>query len=203
MAEKAALLVVDVHNDFCPGGALAVPEGDKVVPVINAYIRRFVAAGLPVFASRDWHPAQTRHFVSGGGVWPPHCVQDTPGAAFHPDLRLPDNYVLISKGADPQDDSYSVLDGKGPSGEMLEDLMKDMGVEHLFVGGLATDYCVKFSVLDARRLGFTVTVLEDASRGVEVQPGDSAKAIEEMKAAGADFATLETVQFEAGAAPRA
>lgn len=200
--EKTALLVIDVQNDFCPGGSLAVPDGDKVVPVINEYIRRFVAAGRPVFASRDWHPAVTRHFVAGGGGWPPHCVQNTPGAAFHPDLKLPDDYVLVSKGTDPQDDSYSVLDGRGPSGEMLEDLMADLGVEHIYMGGLATDYCVKFSALDARRLGFTVTVLEDASRGVEVQPGDSERAIAEMRAAGAEFATLATVLPDAATTAR-
>lgn len=202
MAEKAALLVVDVQNDFCPGGALAVPDGDKVVPVLNEYIRRFEAAGLPVFASRDWHPRQTRHFQSGGGVWPDHCVQDTPGAAFHPDLRLPAEYILITKGADPQEDCYSAFEGKGPSGELLADLLKQQGIERLYVGGLATDYCVKSSVLDAAKLGFKVTVLEDASRGVEVQPGDTQKAIEEMRAAGADFATLEDVQPTPAASPR-
>ncbi|MCX6020620.1 MAG: bifunctional nicotinamidase/pyrazinamidase [Chloroflexi bacterium] len=201
MPESSALLIVDVQNDFCPGGSLPVPDGDQVVSVVNEYAERFAAAGLPVFASRDWHPAQTRHFGSGGGIWPDHCVQDTWGAAFHADLRLPDGTLVISKGVDPEDDSYSAFEGKGPTGELLADLLKAQGVTHLFVGGLATDYCIRSTVLDATERGFQVTVLVDACRGVEVQPGDSARALDEMRAAGAATATLAILGLARAAAP--
>lgn len=196
MPEKTALLIVDVQNDFCPGGTLAVPEGDKVVPIMNEYIRRFQAAGLPIFASRDWHPLETRHFATGGGIWPPHCVQDTPGGAFHPGLDLPSDTIIVTKGADPEDDAYSVFEGKVPSGELFAELVSTAGIEHLYIGGLATDYCVSATTLDAIERGIKVTVLEDGCRGVEVNPGDTQRALEEMKARGADFGTLATISPE-------
>ena len=187
----SALLIVDVQNDFCPGGALAVPHGDVVVPVLNRYLRRFTAAGLPVFASRDWHPAQSSHFSSGGGRWPVHCVQNTAGAAFHPDLALPPQAQLVSKGEDPAEDAYSAFQARTARGEPLPDVLRRLGVDALYVGGLATDYCVKASVLDALAGGFSATLLLDASRGVNVQPGDAEAAIEDMVRAGATAATLE------------
>lgn len=193
MQQGDALLIVDVQNDFCPGGSLAVPEGDRVVPVLNEYARRFHDAGLPVIATRDWHPAQTRHFQSGGGVWPPHCVQGTPGADLHPDLRLPDGALLLSKGMDPEQDSYSGFEAETDDGRRLLDLLRGIGVRRLFVGGLATDYCVRATTQDARAAGFDVAVLTDAVRGVDLRPGDSERALEEMRAAGAREASLADV----------
>jgi nicotinamidase/pyrazinamidase len=181
---RSALLVVDVQNDFCPGGALVVPRGDEVVPALNRVVADAAAAGAPVYASRDWHPAVTTHFKEYGGPWPPHCVQGTPGAAFHPDLKLPPSAIVITKGEDPQHPGYSAFDGRTADGRSLLDELRARGVNHLIVGGLATDYCVRQSVLDARRHGFDVTLLEDAVKGVEVTPGDSERAIEEMRAAG-------------------
>jgi nicotinamidase/pyrazinamidase len=184
---NAALLVVDVQNDFCPGGALAVPNGDRVVPILNRCLAEAARHGVRVYASRDWHPAVSDHFAASGGPWPRHCVQNTWGAAFHPDLQLPPSTVVITKGDDPHAHGYSVFEGHTDlSRSLLEDLQAH-GIEELYVGGLATDYCVRASVLDALREGFAVTVLEDGIRGVEVQPGDSARAIEEMRAAGAEL----------------
>jgi len=190
---RDALLIVDVQNDFCPGGALPVPRGDEVVPVLNRYAERFHAAGAPVFASRDWHPERTRHFKAWGGAWPPHCVQGTPGAAFHPELRLPPGTVIVSKGQDPEQDAYSAFQAVTDEGLGFAAALGARGVRRLFVGGLATDYCVRASVLDALKEGFEVVVLEDAVRAVDVQPGDGARALEEMTAAGARRARLDDV----------
>jgi nicotinamidase/pyrazinamidase len=192
---KSALLIVDVQNDFCPGGALAVTAGDAVVPVINEYAHRFAEQGLPIFASRDWHPADTRHFQQFGGRWPIHCVQETPGAAFHPRLALPPSTVEVRKGANPDEDAYSAFQAVTPSGASLADELRRQGVTHVFVGGLATDYCVKSTILDALRAGLAATLLVDASRGVNLQPHDSEQAIEEVVAAGADVVTLNGVLF--------
>ena len=185
MQVKDALVIVDVQNDFCPGGALTVAEGDKVVPVLNRYIQRFTAANLPIFATRDWHPEKTRHFNTCGGVWPPHCVQGTQGADFHPDLTLPGGVVIVSKGMGYDEDSYSAFQGTDDGGVKLVELLRGRGVKRLFVGGLATDYCVKHTVLDGIKEGFQVVLLEDAIRGVDIQPGDSERAIAEMVRAGA------------------
>lgn len=180
-----ALLVVDVQNDFCPGGSLPVTEGDKVVPVLNRYIERFREAHLPIFATRDWHPESTSHFNTAGGVWPPHCVRGTRGAEFHPDLRLPEDVILISKGIGDED-SYSGFQGADATGAQLAKLLHQRGVKRLFVGGLATDYCVKHTVLDGLKEKFKVVLLEDAIRGVDLNPGDSDRAVEEMVQAGAE-----------------
>lgn len=185
------LLIVDVQNDFCPGGALAVPEGDQIVPVLNQYVQKCRDRQIPIVASRDWHPEKTSHFKAYGGIWPPHCIQNTMGAQFHPDLKLPKESVVVSKGMDPDQDSYSVFQAFDPEGTPLVDLLRGWGIRHLFVGGLATDYCVRASVLDALQAGFQVTVLKDAVRGVELKPGDSKKAIEEMMQAGAKHSSLE------------
>lgn len=183
----AALLVVDVQNDFCPGGALAVPEGDRVVPVLNDWLDRWARAGAPVYASRDWHPIATTHFATFGGRWPPHCVAGSPGAAFHPALRLPPHAIIVTKGNESGADGYSAFEGRTSAGTSLADDLRARHVTHLVVGGLATDYCVRASVLDALRHGFEVSVIEEAIRGVEVTPGDAERAIDEMKAAGAAF----------------
>lgn len=201
----AALVIVDVQRDFCPGGALPVPTGDSVVPVLNAYARRFAAAGRPVFASRDWHPATTTHFLTAGGRWPMHCVQDTPGAAFHADLALPSATVVVSKGMGAAEDAYSAFQARDEAGKRLPALLQEAGVDHVYVGGLATDYCVRATVLDALAGGLRATLLLDGSRGVNVQPGDSEAAIEAMVRAGAAVATIELLEelLDAGAAPGA
>ncbi len=189
--KRDALLVVDVQNDFCPEGALGVREGDRVVPVLNRYIARFRDAGAPVFLTRDWHPPKTKHFQAYGGVWPPHCVQGTPGAAFHPALVVPPEAVIVSKGMDPEQDAYSAFQAEDPQGQPFPVVLKARGVRRLFLGGLATDYCVKETTLDAARQGFEVIVLVDAVRAVDLAPGDGDRAITAMREAGARFVTLD------------
>lgn len=176
---KRALIVVDVQNDFCPGGALAVAYGDEVVAPLNKLITEFLERGEPVFKSRDWHPAKTKHFQKYGGTWPVHCVQNTKGAEFHPDLVDDIHIRIISKGLGDED-CYSAFDGTD-----LALQLRRLGVSEVWVGGLATDYCVRNTVLDAVKEGFTVKALENAMRPVEVNPGDGARALEGMRAAGA------------------
>lgn len=176
-----ALLLVDVQNDFCPGGALAVTDGDAVVPVLNEWIAAAGESGALVIASRDWHPANHVSFAEQGGPWPPHCVQDTPGAALHSDLELPDDAVVVSKAEQPDHEAYSAFD----SGE-LEERLRAAGVRRIWVGGLATDYCVKASVLDAVQLPeLEVHVIRDGIRAVDVTPGDGEAALTTMQVAGA------------------
>lgn len=186
MQDKDALLIVDVQNDFCPGGALAVTDGDRVVPALNRYIDRFQKSRLPIFATRDWHPEMTRHFKAYGGLWPPHCLRDTKGAEFRADLRLPPNAVVVSTGMAADEEGYSGFDGKDEKGTALAELLRAQGVGRLFVGGLATDYCVKHTVLDGLKQGFHVVLLEDAARAVNLLPGDGERAIEAMVQAGAE-----------------
>jgi nicotinamidase/pyrazinamidase len=190
---RDALVVVDLQNDFCPGGALHVRDGDAIVPVVNRYLVRFAQAGAPLFLTRDWHPPVTRHFQAYGGVWPTHCVQGTPGAAFHPGLAPPDGAVIVSKGMDPEQDAYSAFQAEDPSGRRLPTILKERGIRRLYVGGLATDYCVRATVLDALRDGFEVVVLTDAIGAVDLAPGDGARAIDEIRGAGGRLATLSEV----------
>jgi len=185
MKLKKALLVVDVQNDFCLGGSLAVPEGDKIVPVLNKYIDYFSKNKLPVFASRDWHPAKNKHFKQFGGVWPVHCVMHTKGAEFHPKLKLPKEAIILSKGMSPDQDSYSVFQAEDSNGMSFINLLKIFRIEEIYVGGLATDYCVNSSVSDALMKGFKVKLLMDAIKGVNLKPRDSEEAIEEMSKLGA------------------
>ena len=171
-----ALLIVDPQVDFCPGGTLAVPGGDGIFPAVNR-----AAGGAPlVVASRDWHPADHVSFAARGGPWPPHCVAGTPGAEFHPALDTTRITRVVSKGSDRDREAYSAFDGTG-----LTDWLREQGVRRLAVTGLATDYCVRASVLDARREGFEVVVLEDAIGAVDVHPGDGGRALDEMREAGA------------------
>src|SRR5579885_597695 len=188
--QDAALIIVDVQNDFCPGGSLAVADGDAVVPVLNRYAEQFTVAGRPVLATRDWHPARTTHFQPFGGVWPPHCVQGTPGGAFHPDLRLPAGSQVVSKGMGAEEDAYSGFQARLPDGSGLAAALHAAGVRRVYVGGLATDYCVKATVLDALAQDFAATLLLDASRGVNLEPHDAELAIQAMVDAGAEAITL-------------
>lgn len=193
-----ALLIVDLQNDFCPGGALAVPGGDQVVEPLNRLARLFANQGLPVLASRDWHPPITKHFKEYGGLWPPHCVQGSPGAAFHPGLQLPQGSVILSKGTDPAKDSYSSFEAMTDDGFSLQELLISLKVKQLYIGGLATDYCVRTTALDALKLGFEVTVISDAIAGVDLKPGDSELALEEISLAGAEFSLVEQIADESG-----
>ena len=173
------LILVDVQNDFLPGGALAVTDGDAVVPVLNDCIRGFSQRRLPIFATRDWHPVNHCSFKAQGGPWPPHCVAGTPGAAFARRLELPHGAVVISK-AEGEEDAYSGFEGTD-----LNQRLPALGARRLFVGGLATDYCVLNTVLDGLRLGYQVRVLRDAIRAVDVISGDGDRALQEMFEAGA------------------
>ena len=187
-----ALLIVDFQNDFTPGGALPVRGGDEIGPALNAVAERFDL----VVATRDWHPPDHGSFVGvevdpaqwqgidPPGIWPPHCVQGTPGAELHPSLDRTKVDVVVDKAQDPNTQGYSSFHGGN-----LAEVLRERGVDRVFVGGLATDYCVKNTVLDARRLGFDATVIEDAIRGIDVEPGDSDRALDEMRRAGAGFTT--------------
>src|SRR6185295_11079816 len=178
-ASGAALLVVDVQNDFCPGGALAVKEGDKVIPILNEWIRAAESAAAPVFASRDWHPANHISFRDRGGPWPPHCIQGTAGAEFHRDLKLPEGAQVISKADAPDRESYSASGSTD-----LADRLRRAGIRRLWIGGLAQDYCVRETALDALREGFKVHIIVDATRPVDVTPEDGARALEAIRQAG-------------------
>jgi nicotinamidase/pyrazinamidase len=175
-----ALVVVDVQRDFLPGGRLAVPDGSRVIAPLNAWVEQFVVRGLPVIATRDWHPSNHSSFAAQGGPWPPHCVAGTPGAAFAAALRLPSQALIVSKGSAVKGDAYSAFSDTG-----LRHKLRATGVERLFVGGLATDYCVLHTVLDARALGFEVAVLLDAIAAVDARPGDGEAALARMREAGA------------------
>lgn len=184
-----ALLIVDVQNDFLPGGSLAVTEGDQVTPVLNGYIEVFSSAGLSVFATRDWHPVDHCSFKAQGGIWPPHCIADTVGAAFDPDLDLNDEMNIVSKATTSEKDAYSGFEDTD-----LVQQLRDRGVNRLFIGGLATDYCVLNTVKDALALNFSVYVLKDAIRAVNVEPNDGLKAEAEMQALGAKSIELDAVR---------
>jgi len=177
MTAQDALLIVDVQNDFCPGGSLAIPDGHSVVPVLNRWIAQ--GAGMTV-TSRDWHLPDHMSFLQQGGTWPPHCIQNTYGADFHPDLRLPGDALIISKGTHNDFDQYSALDRTE-----LANRLKQAGISRLWIGGLALDVCVRATVLDALQQGFKVNLILDATRPINAKPGDDQRAIAEMKAAGA------------------
>jgi len=179
----AALLVVDVQNDFCAGGTLAVPRAELALIGLNRRLDDAVAKGLIVYASRHWHPPASHHFRAHGGAWPAHCVQDTDGARFPPDLHLPASAVVITKGEAVAADGYSAFEGRTSDGRPFLGDLHERGISHLYVGGLATDHCVKHTVLDALSAGLEVTLLRDAIAGVD--PDESAQAIVEMQRRGA------------------
>lgn len=182
-ASGDGLLVVDVQNDFLPGGALAVAGGDRVVTRLNRYLGLFSHKRLPVYASRDWHPANHCSFRAQGGPWPPHCIADSEGAAFPAALELPADAIVISKATAREPDAYSAF-----AGTDLDRRLRGDGVRRLFVGGLATDYCVLNTVTDALALNYTVLVLTDAISAVEAKPGDGDRALASMRTRGAGFA---------------
>ena len=180
-----SLLVTDIQNDFLPGGTLAVAGGDEVVPVLNRYVDAFQAQGLPVFATRDWHPLRHCSFHAQGGPWPVHCVVGTHGADFATALKLPPDTTVISKATSQDREAYSSFQGTD-----LDSHLRETGIRRLFIGGLTTDYCVLNTVRDARRLGYEVLVLADAIRAVDVRAGDGQRAEEEMARLGAWRITL-------------
>jgi len=180
-----ALLIVDLQNDFLPGGSLAVPRGDEVVPLLAACVRRFIARELPVFATRDWHPVDHCSFAAQGGPWPAHCVAGTPGAEFADRLELPPTVVVISKASERERESYSAF-----AGTDLAQRLRQAGCTRVFVGGLATEYCVLSTVLDAIDEGLAVVLLADAVRAVNVQADDGARALTRMSERGASMATV-------------
>ena len=198
IGNHTALVVVDIQNDFCPGGALPVPDGDQVVPAINKYIQLFRSANAQIIYTRDWHPSDHSSFKTQGGPWPPHCVQGSEGAKFRADLLPPNEGEIVSK-ANRKDDAYSFFQGADLAHRLRRlrfRLGLRGGIKQLFVGGLATDYCVKETVLDGLKLGFQVYYLDDASKGVNVNPEDSELAIKEMLSKGAKKITLTDIATE-------
>ena len=189
-----ALIIVDVQKCFLPGGSLGVEEGDQIIPVVNKYIRLFKNYGLPIYATRDWHPEVTKHFKEYGGLWPPHCIQGTEGAEFAPDMELPEDVEIISEGMETE--GYSAFEGINEQGISFEESLRNRGIEYLYINGIATDYCVKATALDALKKGFRVTILLDAVKGVNLKPEDSQKAIEAMIRAGARVANIKDVEEE-------
>ena len=183
-----SLIIVDMQNDFLPGGSLAVPDGDKVIAPLNRAIFLFGEKGLPIFATRDWHPPNHISFKEQGGLWPPHCVQHTRGASFASALDLPCLGHIISKAMSADQDAYS-----GFGGTNLHFQLRSMRITRLFIGGVATDYCVKATVFDARKLGYSVYVLNDCIRAVNMNPDDDKKALAEMQAAGAVHIQVEQI----------
>jgi nicotinamidase/pyrazinamidase len=186
--KDTALIIVDVQNDFCPGGALGVKDGDKIIPNLNRYIEKVKEAKGLVFATRDWHPSNHISFKEQGGIWPKHCVQGTKGAEFHPLLKLPKDTIIISKATKKDEEAYS-----GFQGTELDKILREKGIKKLLVGGLATDYCVKSTVLDALRLGYEVYFLEDGSKGVDLKKGDVERAVNEMIREGAKRITIDEI----------
>ena len=188
LAAHDALLIADIQNDFLPGGALGIPDADAVIPLLEAYLRRFEAEGHPIFLTRDWHPPRHCSFREQGGPWPRHCVAGTPGSLPPADFHSPASAVLIYKAIDVDREAYSAFQDTA-----LQRHLQALGVRRLFIGGLATDYCVLNSVKDARRLGYEVHLLMDGIKAVEVRPGDGRRAEEEMLRLGAVPVTLEAM----------
>src|SRR4030042_3987201 len=186
ISKADSLIIANIQIDFLPGGALQALEGDLLIPVINDYLKIFRRAGASIFAVRDWHPQNHVSFTGQGGQWPPHCIQESEGAKFHPDLKLPEGTVIISKATDTLNDSYSSFEGTG-----LAQSLEMQGIYRLFVGGLATEYCILNTVLDSRKLGFGTLLLSDAVRGINAKPNDANRAIEEMVSLGAEQVTVE------------
>jgi nicotinamidase/pyrazinamidase len=197
--QHSALILVDIQNDFCPGGALAVKEGDQILPVVNRLIRAFPL----VISTQDWHPANHISFKERGGPWPPHCVQGTRGAELHPDLRTDAISHSFRKASSPDKDDYSEFEGKDAQDCSLDERLKSLGVGKLYIVGLATDYCVLETVLDGIRYGYEVYAVTDAMRAVNVNPDDGEKALKKMASSGAHLVTSDEVLNLAGSAAKA
>jgi nicotinamidase/pyrazinamidase len=197
--QDSALILVDIQNDFCPGGALAVNEGDRIVPTVNRLIHEFPL----VISTQDWHPANHISFEKRGGPWPPHCVQGTRGAEPHPELRTDTIAHTFRKASSPDKDDYSEFEGRDADGRSLDELLKNLGVDTLYVVGLATDYCVLETVLDGIKYGYEVYAVTDAMRAVNVNPDDGEIALKKMAASGAHLVTSDLVLTLAGSAANA
>lgn len=178
------LLIVDMQNDFCPGGALPIPDGDSIIPLINQYTDAALAAGAPVYFSRDWHPDCHVSFRENGGLWPPHCVQDTPGACFHKELQMPESAVIVTKGTRFDQDQNSAFDQTG-----LATWLKNCDIKRIFIAGLAQDVCVEATVLDGLLQGFSVGLIEQATLPVSSEGGEAS--LKKMYGAGAVPITLK------------
>jgi len=174
-----ALVVVDPQIDFFPGGALPVADGDAILPTVNLALRVFSDAGLPIFVTRDWHPADHCSFTAQGGPWPEHCVKGTAGAELHADLELPPIFSVVQKATTSDREAYSDFEGTG-----LDEVLRTQKIERVVVCGLALEYCVRAACLDAIKAGLDAVLLSDGTRAVEVQPGDGERTLEELRAAG-------------------
>ncbi|HXU35434.1 MAG TPA: bifunctional nicotinamidase/pyrazinamidase [Blastocatellia bacterium] len=194
--QDSALILVDIQNDFCPAGALAVTEGDLIVPIVNRLISRFPL----VISTQDWHPANHISFKAQGGPWPPHCVQGTTGAELHPDLKTDTIALYFRKASSPDKDDYSEFAGKDERGRSLDEVLKGHGVKKIYVVGLATDYCVLETVLDGIKHGYEVYAVTDAMRAVNVNPDDGEKALYKMVSSGAHLVTSEVIDLAGSAA---
>ena len=195
----AALILVDIQNDFCPGGALAVNEGDQIVPAVNRLIPEFPL----VISTQDWHPENHISFKEQGGPWPPHCVQGTRGAELHSDLKTDTIAHYLRKASSPDKDDYSEFAGKDDRGRSLDQVLKSHRVKKLYAVGLATDYCVLETVIDGLRLGYEVYAVTDAMRAVNVNPADGEKALQKMASSGAHLVTSDEVLNLAGSSANA
>ncbi|HLE00988.1 MAG TPA: isochorismatase family protein [Bdellovibrionota bacterium] len=180
LSKGDVLIATDVQHDFLPGGSLAIKSGDRVIEPLNTAIQSFVSQGLPVVATRDWHPQNHSSFFAQGGPWPPHCVAESFGAHFDERLELPGGVVIVSKATDPDKEAYSAFEGTD-----LGAKLRSLGARRIIIGGLATDYCVLNTVKDALRLGYEVYVLEDAIEAINARPDDGLLALKEMKRLGA------------------
>jgi nicotinamidase-related amidase len=181
---RDALLVVDPQVDFFPGGALPVADGETILPTINRALRAFSEAGLPVFLTRDWHPADHCSFITHGGPWPEHCVKGTAGAELHPDLEPPPIFSVVQKATTSDREAYSDFEGT-----RLDEVLRALGIERVVVCGLALEYCVRAACLDAVQAGFSAALLIDGTRPVEVEPGDGDRTLDELRAAGVEILT--------------
>ena len=193
---RFALLLVDVQKDFCRGGTLAVPGGDLILPTLNRLIALYARLDYSIFATRDWHPVDSKHFLEYGGVWPAHCITGTPGAEFHQELKLSAGAVIVSKGQSRLADGYSAFDGRTSADVLFRDELAKRAISKLYVTGLATDYCVRHSVVDALHAGLSVCLVTDAIAGVDRNPGDVERALCEMHDAGAEFSTADEIEGE-------
>jgi nicotinamidase/pyrazinamidase len=196
--QNSALLFVDIQNDFCPGGALGVNEGDQIIPVVNSLIKMFPF----VVATQDWHPPDHISFKERGGPWPPHCVQGTKGAEFHPDLDTKEIDLQLRKAFTRDKDAYSSFEAVDDAGRSLDEVLKSKDIHDLYVVGLATDYCVLASTIDGLKNGYNVYVVTDAVRAVNVNSEDGQKALEQMAASGAHLITSNQIRGESESAAR-